>query len=149
MPTFIGFSTQQLDAVRTGQVFTGVDGGAGSITNPIRPTKKYRIVDRDLVIREFINTLNIPQGQKPGKPEYGTSLWTFVFEPNTFDVQQQLEAEVRRVASLDPRLQLNSVISYPQDNGILIEMEMAISPFNDVLTLSVLFDQNTSRAVSA
>ena len=149
MPTFIGFSTQQLDAVRTGQVFTGVDGGAGSITNPIRPTKKYRIVDRDLVIRDFINTLNIPQGQKPGKPEYGTSLWTFVFEPNTFDVQQQLEAEVRRVASLDPRLQLNSVISYPQDNGILIEMEMAISPFNDVLTLSVLFDQNTSRAVSA
>lgn len=149
MPTFIGFSTQQLDTVRNGQVFTGVDGGAGSITSPIKPTKKFRTVDQDLVIRDFINALNIPQGQKPGRPEFGTSLWSFVFEPNTLDVQLQLEAEVRRVASLDPRLQLNSVISYPQDNGILIEMELAISPFNDVLALSVLFDQNSNRAVSA
>jgi phage baseplate assembly protein W len=149
MPTFIGFSTQQLDTVRNSQVLAGGDGGAGSIVSPIKPNKKFRTVDQDLVIRDFINLLNIPQGQKPGRPDYGTSLWSFVFEPNTFDVQMQLEAEVKRVASLDPRLQLNSVISYPQENGILIEMELAISPFNDVLTLSVLFDQNTSRAVSA
>lgn len=149
MPTFIGFSTQQIDSVRTGQVFSGVDGGAGSLMSPIKPTKKFRTVDQDLVIRDFINVLNIPQGQKPGRPDYGTSLWSFVFEPNTLDVQLQLEAEVMRVARLDPRLQLNSVISYPQDNGILIEMELAISPFNDVLNLSVLFDQNTNRAVGA
>ena len=149
MPTFIGFSTQQLDTVRNQQVFTGVDGGSGSLVSPIKPTKKFRTVDQDLVIRDFLNVLNIPQGQKPGKPDFGTTLWSFVFEPNTLDVQLQLEAEVRRIASLDPRLQLNSVISYPQDNGILIEMELAISPFNDVLALSVLFDQNTNRAVSA
>jgi phage baseplate assembly protein W len=149
MPTFIGFSTQQLDSIRNGQVFSGGDGGAGSLISPLKPTKKFRTVDQDLVIRDFINVLNIPQGQKPGRPDYGTSLWSFVFEPNTLDVQLQLEAEVRRIASLDPRLQLNSVISYPQDTGILIEMELAISPFNDVLTLSVLFDQNTNRAVSA
>lgn len=149
MPTFIGFSTQQIDSIRNGQVFSGSDGGAGSLISPVKPTKKFRTVDQDLVIRDFINVLNIPQGQKPGRPDYGTSLWSFVFEPNTLDVQLQLEAEVMRVARLDPRLQLNSVISYPQDNGILIEMELAISPFNDVFTLSVLFDQNTNRAVSA
>lgn len=147
MPTFIGFSTQQMDSVRNGQVFSGADGGSGSLISPIKPTKKFRTVDQDLVIRDFINLLNIPQGQKPGRPDYGTSLWSFVFEPNTLDVQLQLEAEVMRVASLDPRLRLNSVISYPQENGILIEMELAITPFNNVLTLSVLFDQNTNRAV--
>jgi phage baseplate assembly protein W len=149
MPTFIGFSTQQLDAVRTGQVLTGVDGGSGSILNPIRTTKKFRTVDQDLVLRDFINALNIPLGQKPGKPNYGTSLWSFVFEPNTYDVQLQLEAEVRRVAGLDPRLRLNSIVTYPQENGILIELEMAVTPFNDVVQLAVLFDQNSSRAVSS
>lgn len=149
MPTFIGFSTQQIGSVRNGQVFTGVDGGPGSVTNSVKPTKKFRTVDQNLVIRDFINALNIPQGQKPGRPDYGTSLWSFVFEPNTLDIQLQLEAEVKRIASLDPRLQLNSVISYPQENGILIEMEMAITPFNDVIALAVLFDQNTNRAVSA
>ena len=124
MPTFIGFSTQAVDAVRKTQVNSGVDGGAGSITNPI------------------------PQGQKPGRPDYGTSLWSFVFEPNTFDVQIQLETEIRRIASLDPRLNLNSVVSYPEENGILIEVEFAISPFNNVQQLSILFDQNASRAFS-
>jgi phage baseplate assembly protein W len=149
MPTFIGFSTQQLDAVRSSQVQSGVDGGAGSITNSLKLTKKYRTVDQELVVRDLLNALNIPQGQKIGRPEYGTSLWSFIFEPNTFDVQIQLEAEVRRVVSLDPRIQLNSVVSYPQDNGILIELEMAITPFNDVLQLAVLFDQNANRASSA
>lgn len=148
MPTFIGFSTQAVDAVRKTQVNSGVDGGAGSITNPIRYNKKFRTVDEELVVQDLLNALNIPQGQKPGRPDYGTSLWSFVFEPNTFDVQIQLETEIRRIAALDPRLNLNSVVSYPEENGILIEVEFAISPFNNVQQLSILFDQNASRAFS-
>lgn len=146
MATFIGFSTQHVDAVRTPQINSGGDGGAGSLVNPVRITKKYRTVDRDLVVQDLLNALNIPQGQKPGQPSYGTSLWSFVFEPNTLDVQIQIENEVRRIASLDPRLILNSVISYPQENGILLELEFAISPFNSVERLSILFDQNASKA---
>jgi hypothetical protein len=120
MSTFYGFSTSQADSVRSIQVNSGVDGGAGSVTNPIRVGKKFRVVDQDLVLLDFINSLNIPQGQKPGKPEYGTTLWTFIFEPNTLDTQIQLETEVKRVASLDPRLILNSVFEYPLDIVILL-----------------------------
>ena len=39
----------------------------------------------------FINALNISQGQLPGKPGYGTTLWSFIFDPNTADVQFELE----------------------------------------------------------
>jgi len=148
MATFIGFSTQAVDAVRTTQVNSGVDGGAGAINNPIRYNKKFRTVDEQLVVQDLLNALNIPQGQKPGRPDYGTSLWSFIFEPNTFDVQIQLESEIRRIAALDPRLNLNSVVSYPQENGILIEVEFAISPFNNVQQLAILFDQNASKAFS-
>jgi phage baseplate assembly protein W len=148
MATFIGFSTQAVDAVRKTQVNSGVDGGAGAINNPIRYNKKFRTVDEQLVVQDLLNALNIPQGQKPGRPDYGTSLWSFVFEPNTFDVQIQLESEIRRIAALDPRLNLNSVVSYPQENGILIEVEFAISPFNNVQQLAILFDQHASKAFS-
>jgi phage baseplate assembly protein W len=148
MTTFYGFSTSQADNVRSIQVNSGVDGGAGSLTNPIRVGKKFRVVDQDLVLLDFINALNIPQGQKPGKPEYGTTLWTFIFEPNTLDTQIQLETEIKRVASQDPRVILNSVIAYPQDNGILIETEIAVSPFNNPTTLAIYFDQNTNSAYS-
>jgi len=125
----------------------GLAGGVGSMVQPVIPGKKYRLVDESLVIQDFINSLNIQQGQKVGNPGYGTTLWSFVFEPNTFDVQQQLETEIRRVANQDPRLILNTVSAFPQENGILIEVEMAVTPFNNAQTLSVFFNNSTNTAV--
>jgi len=147
MPSYIGFSTANAFRLPTTNDSTGVDGGVGGLLQPIYIGKKYRLVDQQLVIRDLLNALNIQQGTKVGQPGYGTTLWSFVFEPNTLDVQQQLEAEIRRVASLDPRIDLNSVKAFPQENGILLEVEMAIAPFNNALQLSVFFDANTSRAI--
>lgn len=146
MSTFIGFSTQNVDAVRTIQVNTGVDGGAGSITKPIKYSRKFRAVDQDVVLQDFINSLNITQGQLPGRPDVGTTLWTFIFEPNVLDTRLQLETEVRRMAAFDPRLIINTVSSYPQGNGILLEIELAISLFNEPLELQIFFDQNAQIA---
>jgi hypothetical protein len=42
---------------------------------------------------------------------------------------------------------INSVKAYPQDNGILIEVEMAIAPFNNATQLSVFFNNATNTAV--
>jgi phage baseplate assembly protein W len=95
------------------------------------------------VIQDFVNALNIRQGQKVGNPGYGTTLWNFVFEPNTADVQFKLENELKRVASLDPRLLINTVKAYPQENGILLELEIAVSPFNQVNLLNVFLSSAT------
>lgn len=149
MAVYIGFSTQGSDAVRKSQLNTGADGGAGSITTPVRTTKKYRLTDQQLVIQDFLNALNIPQGQKPGNPAYGTTLWGFIFEPNTLDIQQQIEAEIRRIGALDPRMAVNSVISYPQENGILLEVEIEILPLDENLVLSLFFDQETSTVINS
>jgi phage baseplate assembly protein W len=147
MPTYIGFSTINANKPRSTNLNAGVDGGTGSIVQPVVFGKKYRTVDTQLVIQDFVNALNIQQGQKVGNPGYGTTLWSFVFEPNTADVQFQLENEIRRVANLDPRMILNSVKAYPQDNGILIEVEMAVAPFNNAFQLSVFFNNATNTAV--
>lgn len=146
MATFIGFSTQNVDDVRKLQVNTGVDGGAGSVSNPVRYSRKFRMVDQELVLQDFVNSLNITQGQIPGRPDVGTTIWTFIFEPNVLDTRIQIETEVRRMAALDPRLIVNTVSSYPQGNGILIEMELAVTIFNDPIQLQIFFDQNTETA---
>jgi phage baseplate assembly protein W len=146
MPSYIGFSTINANKPQSTELSTGSSGGAGGILQPIVYGKKFRSVDEQLVIQDFINALNIPQGQKVGNPAYGTTLWSFVFEPNTADVQFQLENEIRRVASLDPRMILNSVKAYPQENGILIEVEIAISPFNNAQFLNVFFSNQTNTA---
>jgi phage baseplate assembly protein W len=146
MPYYTGYSSINANKPRSTNLNAGVDGGTGSLVKPIIYGKKYVLVDEQLVIQDFINALNIPQGQKVGNPGYGTTLWSFVFEPNTADVQFQLENEIRRVGNLDPRLIINAVNAYPQENGILLEVELAIAPFNNAQVLSVFFNNATSRA---
>lgn len=147
MPQYIGFSTRGANLPKTTNQPTGNDGGVGTIKKSLNTGRRYRLIDEPLVVQDFINAINIPQGQKVGQPGYGTTLWDFVFEPNTADVQYKLEAEVRRIAGLDPRLMLNSIKCFPQENGILIELELAIVPFNQARLLSLFLDQGTNQAI--
>jgi phage baseplate assembly protein W len=143
MPQYIGFSTVGANLPRTTNAPVGNDGGAGTVRRSVNTGRKFRLVDQPLVIQDFVNALNIRQGQKVGNPGYGTTLWNFVFEPNTADVQFKLENELKRVASLDPRLLINTVKAYPQENGILIELEVAVAPFNQVNMLNVFLSSTT------
>ena len=146
MPTYIGFSTINANKPKSTNLPAGIAGGVGSVTQPVIPGKKFRLVDEQLVIQDFLNALNIQQGQKVGNPGYGTTLWSFVFEPNTFDVQNKLESEIRRVANQDPRMIVNTVSAYPQENGILIEVEVQTVTGSNAEVLSVFFNQQTRRA---
>lgn len=121
MPTFIGFNTQ-------GQY------------------KKFTLVDTDLIKRDLLNAFNIRQGQLPGRPEYGTSLWDNLFENITDELVTSINREVQRVAGGDPRLQVISSYVYAQDNGMLIELEIQYAPSTDADRLAIFFDQLTRTA---
>jgi phage baseplate assembly protein W len=146
MPSYIGFSTIGSDQPRSKDLTEGISGGVVRVFAPVIVGKKFRLVDEQLVLQDFLNALNISQGQKVGQPEYGTTLWSFVFEPDTIDVQTKLQEEITRLVSLDPRMTLNTVSAYPQENGILIEMEIAVLPFNNPSVVNIFFDNLTSKA---
>lgn len=145
MPTYIGFSTQEVNQPRM-IVQNNVDDGSGLVTQIRATGKKFRLIDEQLVIRDFINAFNIKQGDKVGQPNYGTSIWTYVFEPNTEVVRSELEDEVRRVATLDPRIVLNTINTYNFENGIMITIEMAVRPFNNPVQFGFLLDRQTTTA---
>jgi phage baseplate assembly protein W len=121
MATFIGFNTQD-------------------------QFKKFTLLDADLVKRDLLNGLNIRQGQLPGRPQYGTALWDNLFENQTNETTQSIEREIQRVAGYDPRIQISNVEVFPQENGILIQVELAIVPSTDAQRLSIFFDQQQRRA---
>lgn len=147
MPRYIGFSTINANKPKTTNLPVGNAGGVGGVKKGIVFGKKFRMVDEQLVVQDFINALNIQKGTKVGQPGYGTTLWSFIFEPNTKDVQEMLELEIRRVATLDPRMQLDYVKAFPQENGILMEVQMAVTPFNQPFTLNVFFNQGLNQAI--
>ena len=146
MPTYVGFSTIGANEPKTTNANTGIDGGVGGVLKPVIPGKKYRLIDESLVIRDFINALNIQQGQKVGNPGYGSTIWSYIFEPNDADTRLTIENEIRRIGNNDPRLIINTVKSYTQDNGILLEVELAIAPFNNAEILNVFFNNLTNTA---
>ena len=148
MPTYVGFSTQHVENVRTAGFTRGVNNTIGNTDKVQRSGKKFRTVDEQLVIQDLVNAFNIVQGQKPGKPEYGTTLWSFIFEPNTVDVRKELEHEIARIVQSDPRIILNNLQTTNMESGILIELELAISPFNNPTQLAILFDQGTQTATT-
>ena len=121
MPTFIGFNTQ-------GQY------------------KKFTLVDTELIKRDLLNAFNIRQGQLPGRPEYGTSLWDNLFENQSPELVTAIENEIQRVAGYDPRIQISEVQVFPQENGILIQVQLAIVPNTTAQQLSIFFNQQQRRA---
>jgi phage baseplate assembly protein W len=140
MARFIGFSTiNACKSPKTNALFTGNDLG-------VVFSSKFRLTDQELVIRDLINALNIRPGTKVGQPGYGTTIWDILFEPNTEILQEELDAELRRVASEDPRIIFNQVRVSRNNNIILAELQLAIRPFNDPFIANIKLDINTNTA---
>jgi phage baseplate assembly protein W len=121
MPTFIGFNTQD-------------------------QYKKFTLLDFDLIKRDLLNAFNIRHGQLPGRPGYGTILWDYLFENQIEAVQQGIINEVQRVAGGDPRIYISDVNVYPQDNGMLIELQLQVVSTGEAELLSVFFNQQQRSA---
>jgi phage baseplate assembly protein W len=121
MATFIGFNTQN-------------------------QYKKFTLTDTELIKRDLLNAFNILQGQLPGRPTYGTTLWNILFENQDQTTMTAILAEIQRVAGGDPRLNLVDANIYPQENGVLIEIQIQFVPNADAELLSVFFDQQQRRA---
>jgi phage baseplate assembly protein W len=114
--------------------------------NTINQNKKFTLTDFALIQRDLLNAFNIRQGELPGRPGYGTVLYDYVFENQVEQLQQQIRGEVQRVAGGDPRLIVNDIQVFPQENGILIQLEITIVNTTNAEILSIFFDEQTRNA---
>jgi phage baseplate assembly protein W len=108
--------------------------------------KKFTLTDFALIKRDLLNAFNIRQGQLPGRPDYGTVLWDFLFENQVEELQRNIEQEVQRVAGGDPRIFISDIQAYPEQNGILIELQLQIVASTDAERLSIFFDLESRNA---
>jgi len=116
MATFVGFST-------------------------IDQNKNFTLVDENLIKRDLLNAFNIRQGELVGRPTYGTVIWAYLFENQTPETETVIYNEVQRVVGQDPRLYIDTVNMFPQQNGILLELNLQIVSTTDAQRLGIFFDQ--------
>jgi phage baseplate assembly protein W len=121
MPTFIGFNT-------------------------INQNKNFTAVDFELIKIDLLNAFNIRQGEVVGRPGYGTIIWNYLFENQTQETQAAILAEIQRVCGGDPRVYISGIQIFSQQNGILIQLGLAVVPSTTAQQLSIFFDQQTRTA---
>jgi phage baseplate assembly protein W len=114
--------------------------------NTINQPKKFTLVDFELIKRDLLNAFNIQQGQLVGRPGYGTVIWSYLFENQTQDTERAILAEIQRVAGLDPRIYIQTVELFPQDNGILVQIALDTVPGQTTQFLTLFFDQQNQTA---
>ena len=121
MATFIGFST-------------------------VNQNKNFVLVDDALIKKDLLNAFNIRQGELVGRPGYGTLLWNYLFENQTPQLETAIYEEVQRIVGGDPRLYLNNVYMYPQQNGILLQLDLQTVATTASQIISIFFNESTRSA---
>lgn len=115
--------------------------------NTIGQYKNYVLTDFELVKRDLLNAFSIRQGEVPGRPTVGTTIWNLMFESQTPETTQQVYDEVQRVVAQDPRIFITQAQVYTQQNGMLIELEIDTRDGAEPQMLAILFDE-VSRSAS-
>jgi|TARA_B110000240_G_scaffold83300_1_gene94861 phage baseplate assembly protein W len=108
--------------------------------------KTYTVTDFEIIKQDLSNALNIRQGEMPGRPDVGTIMWSFIYEPQNAQTSQAVINEIQRVVAQDPRIEVADINVFSQENGILVELEVQTIQGQDARMLTVFFDNQTQRA---
>lgn len=109
----------------------------------IGQTKKYRLTDLELIKRDLLNHFAIRKGEKLMDPNFGSIIWNMIFEPLTADVKATIVADIKRIITYDPRLQVNGVLIDELESGLQVQIDLTFLPGNYSDSLRLRFDAGT------
>ena len=69
-----------------------------------------------------------------------------LFENQNADTQRTITQELQRVVGGDPRVQINGLQLFPQENGMLIQVELIFVPGTNAESLAIFFNQGLGQA---
>jgi phage baseplate assembly protein W len=111
----------------------------------VTSTRKSRLVDFELAKQDLINHFHIKKGEKLHNPNFGTNLWSIVFDPLTPTTKQAIIDDINVIAGYDPRIQVNDVVVVEYEQGIQVELDLEYIPDNLSEVLKLQFDQDREQ----
>lgn len=106
-------------------------------------TKKFHVTDFDLVKQDIFNHFNIRKGEKLMNPEFGTIIWSLLFEPFTDDIRAAITEDVKRVVMNDPRVAVNSITVNEFGYGIQVLVELTYLTEDKTELLTINFNKDS------
>lgn len=115
----------------------------------VNRSKKFRVTDVELVKQDLLNHFHIRKGEKLMQPNFGSIIWSLLFEPMDDHINKLIIEDVQRIVGYDPRLGLQNITVVTQDNGLQIELDLVYIPTNQSTKMSLNFDANASTLTTS
>lgn len=80
-----------------------------------------KIYDFELIEQDIMNMFQTKKGERVMNPEFGTVIWSLIYEPFTADVKQLISEDVTRILNYDPRVTPTRIEITEADYGMIIE----------------------------
>jgi phage baseplate assembly protein W len=111
----------------------------------VNRNKKFRVTDVELVKQDLINHFSVRKGEKLMQPNFGSVIWSLLFEPLTDHLEQLIIDDVKRIVGYDPRMGLKNISITTQDHGIQLEVDLVYIPTDQTTSLNLQFDGNSAK----
>jgi len=95
------------------------------------------------------NSLNVRQGERVMRPEFGCLVWDMLYEPFTDELLEELIENITNIGNSDPRLELQQIQPTSYEHGIQISMMLRYIPTDQVEQMLYTFNQEASQVTSS
>jgi phage baseplate assembly protein W len=112
-----------------------------------RRSKMFRVVDFELVKQDIFNHFSIRRGEKLMRPDFGTQIWDYLFEPFDQALVEAVQEECKVICESDPRVRAQNVRVDVYDQGLSIQISLVFKPLNLVDELYLKFDRDNQLLV--
>ena len=80
-----------------------------------------KLFDFDLIKQDILNMFQTKKGERVMNPDFGTIIWSLIYEPFTDDVKQKISEDVTRILNYDPRVTPTRINITEAEYGMIIE----------------------------
>ena len=80
-----------------------------------------KLFDFDLIKQDILNIFQTKKGERVMNPEFGTIIWSLIYEPFTSDIKQAISEDVTRILNYDPRVTPTVINITEAEYGMIIE----------------------------
>ena len=115
------------------QVYSGFSTQGREFKNP-------KLYDVELVKQDLLNHFNIRKGEKLENPDFGTNIWSYVFDPLDGETKDLIIQEVAQVVNYDPRVALDQIEVLDSEHGIQVRMTILYIGYGLGESINLLFD---------
>ena len=117
------------------QIYKGFSTSSGNKSN--------MLYDIDVVKQDLINHFYTRKGERVMEPTFGSIVWDMLYEPLDESAEEDLIEDCTRIINSDPRCELLDIQLDSLGNGIRIDININVLPFNKQATMQLDFERET------